>query len=385
MSLVPSLLLVAAAVTGTVEVGDRSEIRVRDSNEPVGRVVDLETAPAATLRLHARTWEFILGYSPRLTLRQVDAAPQVDSLHHGTIAVAWRWPRLTLRLLGDLMWGTQSFTSLVLDTSPSSGPPPVDRLPLPSAIDYVSSRAGATARIAATRRWTLSSLIELTLGGGRDAASRVVMPLQSGPHGALSAEGALTRKDRLVSTLDASRAVFSSGPEDTVVEVTEAWRHTLSRRTASTLGGGAAGVASRAGGGDPLRLRAYPVAEAGLAHRIPESRVDALFSLRLAPVVDRLSGLVDERLQGAAALTWSLVPGTAIRGQLGAAQSIPWTSDGAFTVVLGEAAVTTRAGQWVRLELGTRGAWQWQRGAGTAPPQWVTFAGATVALPPLRF
>ena len=38
-------------------------------------------------RLRSRTLEVALGYAPRLTVRQIDATPQPDLLHHGTFAL----------------------------------------------------------------------------------------------------------------------------------------------------------------------------------------------------------------------------------------------------------------------------------------------------------
>jgi hypothetical protein len=383
-------LLAAAAISGAVELSDRSEVRVRNSGEAVGTVLDLETAPAALLRLHTRRWDLAALYSPRLVLRQVDAYPLPEVLHRGALLLGLRFRRALLGIHADGAYGTYSFTGLVPaptipGATPDASPPPIQQLPPASTIAYASLRAGASLRYAATRRLTLSGVAEHRMSGGVDEVARAVVPFQYGPHGELRAEYALSRKDRLVSSLDASWATFTSGPRNTLVEATEAWQRALGRRTRLTIGGGAALVIAQVQAADPRSARPYPLAEAEVVHRIPARRVEARFALRLAPIVDRLSGRVDERLGATASAVWSPTSLVAVRALGGAAQTLPGSADRAFTLMTGEAAIAVRVSTWVRVEAGTRGAWQGGRGAGALASQWVVFSGATVTLPPLRF
>ena len=76
-------LLLAAVVTGAVDVSDRSEIRIRDSGEAIGTTFDVETAPAIGLRLRARAWAMELGYgitSPAEYTHQAEGVAEIDEL-----------------------------------------------------------------------------------------------------------------------------------------------------------------------------------------------------------------------------------------------------------------------------------------------------------------
>lgn len=383
MSLAAPLALLAV-LSGAVELSDRSELRVRDSNEAVGRAIDLETAPALALRLRARTWELALGYTPRFTLRQLDHPPLPEVYHRGAIDLGWRYRRVVAAIHGDASYGTTSFTSLSI-TPQGAGSGEVVQLPPGTSIGYTASRAAFTMRYVATRRLSLGGRFEYAASGGADAIARAVVPYQEGPTGALDAEVALTRTDRLTTSLSLTRAQFTPGPDDASLEALVTWRHLASRRTSVTLSAGATGVYQRLSIGAAPSRSVYAVAEADFDYRRPPARLEARLSLRLAPVVSWLSGIVDERAQATASATYRPLPRMSVRGQLGVAQSVPIAEDGALTVALAEAAIAAKASPAVEIELGTRGAWQKTRGAAASPLQWVVFAGATFTAPTLRF
>lgn len=384
MSLGTAFLL-AGAITGALDLSDRSELRLRDSGDAAGRVVDFETAPVATLGLHSRSFRVSLAYLPRFTLRQLDAVPSPEAFHRGALSVSLRRRRVELVVDGDVSRGTTITTALFGVRSLDPAHLSVQRLPITPTVDYLSSRAGVTATFAVTRRWAIRALAEHALSGGADAASREVIPFQYGPRGALRATCSLSRHDSLTSTLDLSRTVFDTGPDNVVGEASEAFRHVFDRRSEMTLGAGVSVVAARASAGDPWITRPYALAEGTLRVSAPAARLDTTLSLRLAPVVDRLSGIVDERLQGTAAIAWSFTPSLALRTQFGAAQSVQRSQAGAVTVLIGEAAFSARATRAVRVELGTRIAAQASRGVDALPAQWMMFTGATFVLPSLRF
>lgn len=378
-------LLVAAAISGTLDVSDRSELRLRDSGELAGQVVDLETSPAATLSLRSRAFRFSIAYLPRFTLRQVDYRPEPEVFQRGALSAALHGPRYELALDADLAYGATSFTSLVPIEGADPAHPQVDRLPQLSTIDYLSSRAGVTATFAPARRWTFRVQAEHALSGGADAASRALVPSQSGPHAAFSAAHALSRRDSLISAIDASRVLFSSGQDNVLGEAVERWRHAFSRRSAMTLGGGASLVVARTADGGAWSSRPYALGEAAIQYRDPAPLVELVLSARLAPVVDRLSGLVDERLQGNALLSWTASSSLVLRTQFGAAQSVQWGQPGAVRIAVGEAAFSVRAGRAAQVDLGTRVALQDAYGVGASPAQWMIFTGASFSLPRLRF
>jgi hypothetical protein len=383
MSALPALLL-AAAITGTLDLGDRSEMRARDSNEPIGPTIDIETTPAIAIRLRARSLTLDLGYGPRLTLRQLDHGPLPEVLHHGLFALGIRLRHGELALRSDASYGTQSFTSLATTTPTSTGTPPITQLPPATAIDYVAARNSLILRYAPDPRWSFTARVEHALAGGVDAAARATMPFQQGPLASIEAEIAATRLDRVLTSFSFTRSTFTPGPDDTLFDAQVGWRHRLDRRTEATLAAGAAGLVWRKDG-VAATTRGFPIAEVGLSQRFPPQRIETRYALRLAPIVSWLNGAVDERAQADASFVWTARQGMTVRAQLGVAQSVPLSEDAALTLVMGEAAFAVPATRFVRFEVGTRAAWQYQRGSAVPPPQWVMFVGATFAAPTLRF
>jgi hypothetical protein len=233
----------------------------------------------------------------------------------------------------------------------------------------------------ATRRLALRASGEGAASGGADAPSRERIPFQIGPRVSLGADFAATRRDHATTSIDASYETFSTGADAGVATVSEAWRRAWSRRTDTSIGVGVAGSWSHPAGTTLSRLAAYPTADASVAWRLPAERLDVRLSLGIAPVIDRLTGQVDERLQGAAGVAWRFHPSAGVRAQMAAAQSVPQTAIGAVTLVSGEAAIWLAVGRSLRFEVGTRGALQ----GGQAGPQWISFATATTTTQPLRF
>jgi hypothetical protein len=314
-----------------------------------------------------------------------DGGPQPLVLHHALLDAAWHDRLTSISFYEDASYGRQSINGLAPDRTIAPGPPTLDALPADGMIDYASSRTGLVARRRAPRRWALSLLFEYALSGGVDTEARAAIPFQRGLRGELGAEYALSRRDPLTSTLGASRTLFSSGPENTVLHATESWRHTLGRNTDSTLSGGAGWGTSRAGAAGSMHSSAYPIVEAVIAHRIPQRRIDARLSFRLSPVVNRLNGHLDERLESTATVGWSATRALAIQGQIGALQTIPWTRPGAFAFVLDGIAVSYRVSEFFQFDGGAQILWSSTRGFDAPPPQWVAFAGATLTAPPIPF
>jgi len=383
VSTLVTALVAVAALRGTIDASARTEVRARSSNEGAA-AFDLETALDVMAVGRSRRWELRLGYAPRLTLRG-DVGPSPDVLHGVVLGVGYGGRRASISLHEEGSFGRQSWTPFIPDPTLAPGAPGPGTLPAPLIINYASSRTGLSAKLAPARRWGLGLSLAYALSGGTDAPSRASLPFQTGPRGALSAEYALTRTDHLASTASASWTGFSSGPEDILLQATASWRHALGRNTESTLDGGAAWATARAGPSEPLRSQAHPIAEATITHRIPSLRIDARVTGRISPVIDPLSGRVDERLEASGGVTWNATRTISIFGQVGAAQSLAWARPGAVTMAFHGLTVAYRASKLVQLDGGTRGFWWATRGADAPPPQWIVFAGLTLTAPEVRF
>lgn len=383
MSALASALVAVAALQGTVDASARTEARARNSYQGA-TVFDLETALNMMAQLRSRRWELELGYAPRLT-RRGDVGSSPDFLHGVTLGAGYHTRLASISISEEGSYGRQSWIPFTPDSTLAPVAAGLGALPATLVINYASSRTGLLAKLAPARRWGLSLSLEHALSGGTDAASRAAIPLQAGPRGTLSAEYALTRTDHLTSTLGASRTRFSTGPEDVLLQATESWRHALGRNTESTLAGGSAWATSRAGASEAFRSLAYPIAEATIAHRIPSLRIEARASGRLAPVIDPLSGRVDERLDSFGSVLWNATRAFQIFGQAGAVQSVDWARPGAVTMVYHGLLATYRVNKIVQLDGGTRGFWWSTRGTDAPPVQWAIFAGLTLTAPQARF
>ena len=81
----------------TVTVSDRSEVRVRDSNESTGRAVDLETAPSVSVIVDDRRWRLDAGYTPRFTERALLRESAVRDIYQSVYGSAsWQHRQLHL-------------------------------------------------------------------------------------------------------------------------------------------------------------------------------------------------------------------------------------------------------------------------------------------------
>lgn len=369
--------VLAMAPEVTVIVSDRSEVRVRDSSEGTGVSIDLETTPGLALKLTDPRWELDAAYNPRLTAQAINTAYlATDILHQGGFGVTWHAPRLRLDLREDLLYGEQNFSSLTLD-SPITGLPVVNEtvgLPPSTTLRYIDSRPALTARVTASRRWSLTGSFGFLSSGGVDETSRSILPYESGPHAELSGEYRISRTDRLTSYVTLTQLDFSSGPESTLVETTEGWRRALSPTADVSLRGGVV-TSAALGAGEPLHWNLWPYAEMSLEGQLP-NHVALVGILRLEPVVDRLTGLIDDRIQGIASVRWTFAPRWVFRCDGAVVQSLQVDEKNAISIVFGEAAFVWSASRLLSVEIGTRDALQEQTGV-TPQPQWVGFIAAT--------
>ncbi|MFO0756283.1 MAG: hypothetical protein U0359_07310 [Byssovorax sp.] len=380
----PLALIAAAAVAVNLELSDRSELRIRDMGDAVGTTIDVETAPAGTLTIRARGFEIALDASPRLTLRELDLTPRPSAFLRGGLRVVRRTPRATIEVLGDASYGTEIYGAQSYGALADARSATIQRIPATSAINYLGGRGVLGLRYSMTRRLALGARFSYLWSGGADDASRASVPFQWGPDLTLDAGLALTRTDRLETTLDLSRARFYSGPQSNQLSLGERLRHALSRTTDLTIGGGAAASLSRIGVDEPLKFRVFPLAEAAIAHRDPSDRLTVRIEIGLLPVTDRLSGKVDERVQAAGSLGLRLHPRAEILAGIGTSRSLAY-DDGGVALLSGQVALAIRATSRIRVELGTRSAWQWQQGTTGPLPMWAAYTSATCALPSIRF
>ena len=354
------VLPLAADLVASLALSDRTETRLRDPGDsPSGPSVDIATTPEARLGLASPRTVVSLAYTPRLTLWDVnDAGVRATWLHAGSARVDWHDQNTTLSLQQDGSYGALSFAALSFPPGAEGAPPRVDVLPSSQIIQFESSSTTIGSHVEG-RRWDFRSNVGYQLSGGADDAARLVVPLQTGPLADAVVTSAISPVDHFSTTATGSETKFSSGPEIALIEGDERWKHMWSPFTETdvTLGISEARVQA-----SPLVQSTHetdPVAEALLEQRIlsDEDRVTFRIGARLGPVVNRLLGIVDERVQGTLTSKWT-------HGRLGVAafasaqQSVPTGGPDATELLTGELGLSYSAADALVFDCGVRGLWQ---------------------------
>ena len=390
---------IAADVGGTLVLSDRTEVRARAPGIKAGQPsIDVETAPEVRLALGSPRVHFRIAYTPRLTnwdLNVDGVRPLL--LHAGSAGIEWIDGRTRLSLREDGAYGGMSFTSLTATPGTTTTPtqPRLDVIPGGGILQYAASTTVLGSRTD-LRRWAFVTDVGYQMSGGADAASRAFLPWQRGPLADVAVEYAVTRADRAVTFVSGQDAAFTTGSEIIVIDATEGWRRRWSAATDSELSVGASEAGIRATPASSMEYRTYPVAEASLEHRfgMDFDRFLVRGSARLGPVVNRILGLVDERVQGRVEARWSHQP-IGFRFVLTAQQSVPASDVTAITLLQGELALLVRLNANVQLDGGVRELAQRQAQLGPAVvptdpivrstfTQSVVFVGVTLHAPDTR-
>lgn len=404
-------LTLAAAVDFTLT--DRTEARVRNpdpiTNAPA---LDFDTLADARAVLRARTNLYTAAYMPRLSMLDVNGAGVQPALLHSGLAMAdWNWPHVRLSLTENAAYGTQSFESLAALPAPGTPPPtpvgmPGQPPPLPTAQLTPAVRtflfASSATKLASTvykRPWTFITSVGYQVSGGADSQAQQVLPFQQGPFADASAGYAASSRDDLVTDVNGAEASFSNGIDDLFINAQERWTHRWRRATYTILSGGVSEVRERTGFTAPSKLHTNPIIEAEVGERFgrPASRFDLRLNLRLAPVVDRLSGIVDQRVQGVLGADWThrrLLLGAFVTAAESANQGTPTS----IRMIQGEIDASYRLSEALMVDGGARFLSQMYNVPGPAPAgggqapiiannfaQSVIFVALTVQAPKVRF
>lgn len=378
-------LLLLADLAGSIAVSDRTEARGRaPGTAPASASFDLETAPAVLVTLTSRTFRATLAYSPRLTLWDVGAAgAQSTALHGGAAHFEWQTHLTHLSLDQTGTYGSMNFAVLPPIAGADGVLPHPELVPALQLVRYASSTTTLASRFT-LRRWAVDMAVGYQLSGGVDAAARAALPFQAGPVGRLALDYSASRRDRVATTLSVIEATFSSGPASTLVEISEGYQHLLSRvaQLELAVGAGEAGVRTSVRMAPPLTT--YPVISGVFDYRpTREGAVGVRLGARLGPVVNRLVGLVEERIEGTLALRHTYGALTT-HAYAGASQSVPASRADATTLVAAELGAAYGLSPIVAFDAGLRGIWQRQGAVQASFLQSAVFFGVTLSAPPIR-
>jgi hypothetical protein len=350
-----------ADIAASVALSDRTEMRVRQPGDiPTEPSLDVSTVPDARLTLAWPQLGFTLRYDPRLTywdVTQVGARP--TWLNEGSAHLDWHAsPVVTLSLDEEASYGATSFAGLVFSPVPEGTQPRVDVIPS-SQILLLESSSTTLGSHVTLRRWDFRSEVGYQLSGGADDSARAILPLQRGPLADAVLTYATSHVDHVATTLSASETTFSSGPQITLAEGDESWRRAWSAVTETDVTVGFSGARERVGPYATAASETDPVAEVVLEQRVlsREDRLTFRVGARLGPVINRLLGIVDERVQGTLVSNWIHGPFT-VHALGGAEQSVPTDGPNATTLYTGELSLSYAAVEGVVFDMGVRGLWQ---------------------------
>jgi hypothetical protein len=381
----PWIVVVAQVVSLTL--GDRTETRARTLSNTT--YFDVETRPLAQLDVKGRRARWSLTYVPTIsTLSLGTSLEQTLFLQLGRSELSYRWRRTTLRWIEDASYGRQSFQVYALSQAPvttgGAGAPPGGTAP-PGGIGSTSQLGylhqtlltgslDSTAEIdhAFTRRVQGQLSGGYRLFGGLDNTSREALPWMRGPHGSARLSVRASRVDTLSTSVNGYSLVASNGRTPWLTWAEEEWEHRWSRQWSGRWTAGAASA-----NGYPM----LGVASTSIRWRTLLGRESAFLAdgaVRLAPMIDARTALVDERVSAELGGAWSrgdwtlLTRGTWVR-------STDTKKATGVEILLGSAGISWQVARWVALETGVRATQYTVGGTTTLPAEWAVFGALRLA------
>jgi hypothetical protein len=310
------------------EVGALAEVRSGHPNTSIPTAqTEIEIDPIASLRLPVGPGGLTVSYEPRLfIIGSSTPGENVYYLHKGHVALDTQAPRARYFLTFYGAYGQNDFLPLTTVVPQPGGtglppaqepgvPPTTQPTPTPTpgngrlpdqrflAVVNLDGSAGLVYAVSPRVSWLASA--GYLWSGGANSTAQQSLPLVKGPYGSTGPIWAMSSRDTLAALLHGYHSRFSSGPLSTGVDLTATWTHRWSSSLDTDLIGGAEGFHTTLVG-QPAVTSAYAVGGFGIHHDWIRRRGGWRNSLQVlvAPVADRLSGVVYQRVAGVLASTW---------------------------------------------------------------------------------
>lgn len=239
-------------------------------------------------------------YLPTLRAPDVLTSTSPDVLHAAELRARIRLlPAWTLGLGGA---GERGRTDLVSESRRRQAPP--ESIPTTATLRYAAARLQLTLEGALDPRTALTFGAVAFFGGGDDAASREVMPVERGVSASANLELGVTPRDALSAQATALGVRFLGDREAALSTATAAWRRNLTRTVTGRARAGALTSWSRAPG-EPVHRALLPTGELGLSHASERVHTSEDLAVRLGAGVDRIRGTVDRQVELAASARWA--------------------------------------------------------------------------------
>ncbi|NOJ80243.1 exopolysaccharide export protein EpsX [Myxococcus xanthus] len=401
-------LLEVTSASVSYATAARVDSRLRSNEDPAPeapRVAgDTDVTPLLGLEIREGNTALQVEYAPRISLREVTARARTEIQHMGRLAGLWRPERgLSLRLSEELVLGSVNLLTTDLGSLPGGTPGadpdgplrppgsggPLQPLPQADTVYFLSSATTLTADTGwLGRRWNLTGSGGFSISGGLDGPAREAVPMQYGPRADVSLSHALSPLSAITTSVAFNHARFSTGANNTIVTLREAWGHRVDRRTSLEAGAGVSVVHAipvPPGEGEPEpgpldapRTELLPNLNVGVSHRVPSRTADfnGRADLRLVPFTDRLTARVYPRADLTLTGTWALGPRVRVSAMGGGAAAVGGSSgdsilSGGFT----GSWILTR---WVSVDTDLRGTWSRSPELPAARLTWAATLGLSV-------
>jgi hypothetical protein len=382
------------AMQGSISVGAVAQGTAHSSIETSRIEYDLSGSPSVQLALREGRLDFSLGYTPFFTLRAIgDPVDQATLLmHNGSGSVGYRGPGYHLLLSEGVAYGTQSF--LTLRTTPLDPNAPkdptaanIELIPTAQTLRTFSEATTFTGVYEWSRRWRSSALATYAITGGLGAAAEQFVPQQRMASVGLSNDYLVTHDDHFSMGATVADVHVSNGYTHLTGAIELGWAHQFTPRLAGQLFGG--GFAARTTSRDftPYYLLTLTTGGSGTAQLIRRGKMAlaANAGVAVAPQVNYLTGLLQQRVQGTAGLTLRIDRFSAgVNGDV--AQTFPVSDPQAVRIVGAGANASYSVTRWLDLTASYRSAWQESHDPRivSLPRQWSAVLGVAVRPPPIK-
>ena len=353
-------LLLASVAGSTLEASVRGETRAAASQGSGGSLqpsLDFEVDPRADLHLTWPTAALAVAYAPLATVPTA-GSPPVRLLQQAELSLEGQASAdVHLYLHAQGSYGDADLSPVAqAATDPAV---PIQSLPAVTTIHYLSSQTSAGLDAVLHRHLRLSLSAGWVVSGGIDVVAQQTMPLLRGPLAEVALAVTASRLDVLTTRVLGSSSLFTTGVRASVATAEEDWGRLLSASWTLRLAAGAGVSDIRGSSLVAPGLHWLPVAEAGLAYKPNIKSLDLRggLSLRAAPIVDRITSEVYERVDGRLAASWDVSRALKLTGQVSAGVVASGTRQG-NTIAALEATASFASGVDWAFSVGLRAAHQ---------------------------
>jgi hypothetical protein len=374
----------AAPYRGTLDLGDRTELRGGWFGLATDPGFHVENVPSLSLSLATHQSLVNLGYAPRFALSDLQLGLNPSQLQSGSAEFVWHSRDVRISLSEYASYGTLNYSALQLPSSSAPGVLRVDPV-LRRIITYEGSSTSLALAYTPARRWATRLAASYTLSGAAKESDRDVLPLFYGPRFDAMVEYAALHKTSIITRGFVEKATVSTGYDYVFVQGAEGLRKSFDPVTDAELDVGIAEVRTHLPAPrSEIRYDTYGTIEGAVIHRIPyRDLFEVQVRAALGPAINRVTGLVSQQVQAL------------VRANL---KSWPWlfTFEGGFAdpihdepgglmVFSGQPQVSYFFSKEVELGAGTRLAWQKLAGADSPTTQKLFFVWLTLREPTMRF